>query len=197
MAEKIDACSIEAGKVLLKLKKGLTEDQANKLMEDMRQAIVRKTRRAAVRNQGESAEEALINATEEFIDERLRDALNKKRVALIDLNRRVEVIDWIRKNFKDDPSLGLESQLTGVNRAIDEARFSADSEQVHLGNHYQTGVAADIKKLGLWSEFVKNIHEQDTMRAMELMGDPQADLSNLSPEAVKIAKILKKWNTVA
>ena len=176
MAEKIDACSIEAGKVLLKLKKGLTEDQANKLMEDMRQTIVRKTRRAAVRNQGESAEEALINANEEFIDERLRDALNKKRVALIDLNRRVEVIDWIRKNFKDDPSLGLESQLTGVNRAIDEARFSADSEQVHLGNHYQTGVAADIKKLGLWSEFVKNIHEQDTMRAMELMGDPQADL---------------------
>lgn len=166
-------------------------------MDDMRQTIVRKTRRAIARNEGESAEEALLSATAEFLDERIRDVLNKKRETLIDLNRRVEVIQYIRTNFADDPSLGLESELTGVNRDISESRLSADSEQTHLAGHYLAGITADFKEAGVWDQWMRHVYEVETMEVLERLGDPQADLSKFPNDAIKMAQVVRKWQDIS
>ncbi len=166
-------------------------------MEEARQAILKKTRSAAVRNQGESAEEALVSAAEEFLDEKMKTAFLAKRNALINLNRRVELTAFIQNNFADDPALGLEAIMTGVNRARTGSRLSVFSEQRGLTGSYAGGFIADIKKAGLWREFVRNVHDREATRALWRMANPQDTLDDISSEAVTIARAIDKWQNIA
>jgi len=192
-----DRCSIEAAKLLRTLKKDLGEEEATKLMEDAREAILRKTRTAAVRNAGESAEDALLRATEDFLDEKLKSAFLAKRNALINLNLRLKAVDYVRRNFADDPALGVEALMTGVNRDIAGSRFSVSAEQTNLFNHYGTGLVADVHKVGAWKEFVRGVYDLDISRALSRLSNAEDDLGDLAPEAAGIARAIRKWQNEA
>lgn len=192
-----DRCSIEAAKLLRQLKEGLKEGESEALMETARKAILKKTRAAAVRNSGESAEEALANAAEEYLQEQLKTAFLVKRNALLNLNRRLELVAYVQREFADDPALGIEAIMTGVNRAKKSSRFSVASEQTALGNKYLLGFMSDVKKSGLWREFVRGVHDLDASRALFRMADATDSLEDIPKDAVTLGRVIQKWQNEA
>lgn len=145
---------------------------------------------------GEAADEALRNAAGDFIEEGMVEAILTKRNAFFNLQRRVEMGNYLRTNFANDPAEGIKAILSGINRNIKGSRRSIHAEQMALFNEYTGRLQAEVQKAGLWDEFIKGVHDDDVARAMEAI-DLGEDLSAINKDAVTLAKIVNKWQEIS
>src|SRR5690606_17005038 len=124
----------------------LSDEQLDEVITELR----KRQRQRALTASGESAEEQIMRAADEYAEDLLTAKVIEKRNAFLNWKRRTEAVDYVGSNFADAPALGLEALVTGVNRLRTGARLSAAAEQHQLASYYTQGFLADVEKEGLW-----------------------------------------------
>ncbi len=170
----------------------LSDDELSELLGELQN----RQRRAQAAS-ADDLEGAALRAADELANDLKRAALIERRNAALNWKRKLEAVDFIRSQFADDPALGLEAIMVGVNRARRGSRFSAGAEQRQLANYYVGGVIADIERLNLWREFISGEFDRDVARALWAKGQDAPDLRGIPVEVQRIADVVHKWQEVA
>ena len=93
-----------------------------------------------------------------------------------------------------DPVKGLRSILIGTQKAAADMRRSASMEQAQLTNSYLGGLTADLAKIdGGLDLFISCDLDDDIARALWQVDQPSPNLKGIEPQAVEIAKVIRKW----
>lgn len=124
-------------------------------------------------------------------------ALIEKRNALLNQRKRIELDNYLRDTWGDRPTDGLQAILTGVQRSRRGARRSVGLEQNALQGKYVGGLIADIERTGHFKLFASGAADEDIARALWRLDDEAPDIKGLMPEAVEIAKTVRKWQEVS
>lgn len=171
----------------------LTTDEEQALAAELK----RRVRQRRQMERGESLDEAVQAAANDYAAEMTEAAIIEKRNAAINLKRRLEAIDRIGSSFASNPALGVESLLVGVNNAAPGARLSVWTEQRQLSAYYLSGLFTEIESAGLWKPFISGTLDRDIARAMWALNRADPLPATVSKEARKIAEIATKWQEVA
>lgn len=172
--------------------RALSDDELDDLLTELR----KRQRQRQLSSKADGLDQAVLDAADDYAREMADAAAIEKRNAAINLKRRLDALDFVRSQFKDDYALGLESLLVGVNRARVGSRFSAAAEQNQLKSYYLGGFTADVERAGLWNVFVSGELDRDISRALwakEAGGAAQG----VPREAAQLADIIGKWQDVA
>lgn len=168
----------------------LSTEEADALFTALQQ------REAYLRAQRTVAETDIAARAAEDIAAQIRTAaMVEKRNAAINLTKRVEVKAWVQQHFGNKLAEGVEAVLTGVNRAKQGARLSVASAQTSLERFYLAGLTADLERAGVAKVFAKGELDRDVARALWHLDreGSEAALKALQPEAVTVARVIKKW----
>lgn len=141
--------------------------------------------------------EVQVKAAQQLADDMKLAALIEKRNALLNQRKRIELTTYLQNVWKDRPTDGLQAILTGVQRSRQGARRSVALEQNALQGKYMGGLIADIERTGNFKLFVSGAADQDIARALWRLDDDHPDVKGLMPEAVEIARAVKKWQEVS
>lgn len=153
-------------------------------------------REAYLRAQRTVAETDVAAQAAEDIAAQIRTAaIIEKRNAAINLTRRVELRGWIQQHFGNKLAEGVEAVLVGVNRAKEGARLSVDAAQESLKRFYLAGLTSDLERAGVAKVFAKGELDRDVARALWHLDREggEAALRSIQPEAVAVARVIKKW----
>jgi len=176
----------------------LTDQELSDIIEDLQAA--KNAQRAA--SKLESVEESIFERGAYLVREAELAAKIAKRSRYIDILREKNVLELADRADKavNDPSLGLEAALVGVNAGFEGALRSVDSLMNSLGGQYFGGFTADLKKAKLHTEFntMRGDLELEVSRALANLNKkvPETDI-DASPKAQKIAKIMFKYQRMA
>lgn len=170
----------------------LTDDELSGLADAL---AARQRRLKAEQNLGD--DEAALKAAEEIGKDLEQQAIIEKRNAALNLVRRVESLDFVRTQFAENPALGVEALLTGVNTARKGSRYSVATQQNQLREQYLAGFVADVEKNGHWKLLVRGEMDRDIARAMWTIDNPDAAPFKGPREAMEIAEAIHKWQEVA
>lgn len=171
----------------------LTEAETKQLSRE----LDRRARAIRATDTALSLEDAALKAADELGKSVTLAAAIEKRNAAINLKRRSAALGFIRESFAADPALGLRSLLTGTQRSRLGARRSAAAEQEQLRGYYLSGLLADLERTGHLSILTSGAADRDVARALWRLDDPEPDVGGLMPQAVEIAKVVRKWQEVA
>lgn len=142
---------------------------------------------------------------QEFIKIAKEVAASVREAATIDRrNTRINVgvkqrlLDMARDGAKlyNDPSLGLEAALVGINRPISGGRNSADGRGLSLFEQYMGMMMADLKRGNLLPHLNTGYLDREIARALEKITKPEAQGST-SELANQIAEIIHKHRKLA
>jgi uncharacterized protein YigA (DUF484 family) len=122
----------------------LTDQELSDIIEDLQAA--KNAQRAA--SKLESVEENIFERGAYLIKEAELAAKIEKRNRYINILREKNLLELADRADKavNDPSLGLEAALVGVNAGFEGALRSVDSLMNSLGGQYFGGFTADLKK---------------------------------------------------
>lgn len=151
----------------------------------------------AVRDGLESVESAMMKRGEVIAEEAEIAAMIEKRNRykniLVEKNlmNMVEAAD----EMVDNPALGLEAALVGVNAPFDGAQRSVDSLTNGLMGEYAGGLIADLRKANLLTQFnnMKGDFELEVGRVLHALNTPDGALPKVSKEALDIGRIMHKY----
>lgn len=138
-----------------------------------------------------------VQAAEEVANELKLAALIEKRNALMNQRKRIELSAYLANVWGDRPADGLQALLTGVQRSRVGARRSVGLEQNALQGKYMGGLIADLERTGQFRLFASGTVDEDIARALWRLDDAEPDLDGLMPEAVEIARSVRKWQEVS
>lgn len=186
LAQCIEAVTKAAGREL-------TQDEVKQLSTE----LDRRAREAQAGTTALSYEDAALKAADEIGKQMELAAAIEKRNAALNLRRRTEALAFIRESFRDDPALGLQSLLTGTQRARVGARRSVAAEQEQLRGYYLAGLLTDLEKTGALPLLTSGAADRDIARALWRLDDEKPEFTGLQPEAVELAKAIRKWQDVA
>jgi hypothetical protein len=141
--------------------------------------------------------DAQIKAADQLAHDMKLATLIEKRNAVINQRKQAQLQGYLSNTWGDRPADGMQAILTGVQRSREGARRSASLEQTALSGKYLGGVVADIEKTGHSKLFASGSIDQDIARALWQLDDEKADFAGLMPEAVDVAKAIKKWQEVS
>lgn len=144
-----------------------------------------------------SLEEASLRAADELGAEAMQAAAYKKRAAAINARRRIEALSYMRDNWADRPDLGAESFLVGTNIAGRTSRDSVSVNQAVLADSYIGGFLSDMEKDGVLAMLTTGAYDAHIAKALEQLSKPDPDMTGINTSAVKIAKIVRKWQDQA
>ena len=141
---------------------------------------------------------AAIEAARQLGNEAKMQSFIAKRNAALNLVKRTEHTEWVRKNFGSNFARGFESLLVGIQSAKAGTRGgAADVVQDMLRKQYLTEYGQAMRKAGVWDLHIKGdkAFDKDTFKAWYAFGDPneKALLEGLNPQAVKAARIIADW----
>lgn len=171
------------------------------------QRIEEAMRGASIDDQVRMAEEAdrilkdSVGLSEEEIFRKLDQSIEAQTIAKKIEGRNRALNSIARRNmaqfvegFSDDPALGIEALLVGINDVRMGARRSVAATQSQLQESYLSGFTADLEGLGrpAFDAFINGDLDLDVSRALWSVEDPAA-LSRLPGDAVDIAKVINKW----
>lgn len=140
-----------------------------------------------------SMEDAALKAADELGAEALEAAAYKKRAAYINARRRAETLDYLRRNWADQPVLGAESFLVGTNVARTGARASVSVEQSQLSNSYVGGMLSDLEISGNLAQLSSGAFDDQIARALWQLRSDSPKLDGLPKVAVDVANTIDKW----
>ena len=170
--------------------KDLSEKELDEVLEQMR------ARQAVIIRDGGDPSTAAAQAGMDVAANLRAAAAIEKRNAAINFKVRTEALDYIRTTWKDDPTEGVLSLLYGSIKNRFGARASAAAAQSALIRRYLAGAAGELEQAGLFAVLRRGEMDQDVTRALWDIDTPDK-LKDLPPQAVEIAKIMRKWQEVA
>ena len=141
--------------------------------------------------------EVQIRAAQKLEQDLKLAAIIEKRNALLNQRKRIELDAYLENVWSDRPADGLQAILTGVQRSRSGARRSVGLEQNALQGKYLGGLVADIERAGHFKLFASGAADYDIARALWRLDDETPDLKGLMPEAVEIARAVRKWQEVS
>ena len=137
-------------------------------------------------------QDAALEAAEQLASETELAAVIVKRNEAINLAARNNLLTYVKTQWGDRLVDGLEARLVGVQRARPGARRSIAAEQRALRGQYLGGLTTDLEKQGVLEVFASGALDLEVSRALRGLDD-QAVTGQLSPDAVKVAKVVHEW----
>lgn len=143
-------------------------------------------------------DDAVIQAAEEIANEQQQAAIIAKRNEALNRVRRLEMLDFIRSEFADDPEMGFEALIVGVNRLARGGRFSADAQRRALAAKYVGGLLADLEREGLLPYINRGHLDRKIAQELWELDRPggQPGVSG-SKQAAGIARVVRKYQEAA
>ncbi len=125
-------------------------------------------------------------------------AVIDKRNAALNLNARLKAGAFINQ-FRDAglDVEGFRALLVGTERKRTGGRLSVEAEQKSFKGAWIGGITSDMQKADVWQAFVSGDFDEHAYIALSKMNDATPDFAGLTPEAVKIAEIVHKYQTDA
>ena len=162
----------------------LSAEELDDLMKELDRRIAQQERIGGL----DDLDEMVRRAADDYAAEMAAKAKIAKRNAAIQLKTRLEVLDKIRSQFAKNPSLGVESVLTGVNSVTKGSRNSAALAQLNLRNKYLQLLYTELKRENVVELFNSGALDEQAAEAMWAMNRAVPVEANVSKEAVAIAK---------
>lgn len=144
-----------------------------------------------------SPADAALKAAEKLGQDLKLAALIEKRNAILNQRKRLDLDGYMKNTWSDRPKDGMQAILTGVQRSREGGRRSVAAEQQALNGKYVGGLIADLEKIGHSKLFASGAIDEDISRALWKMDDESPDFKGLMPEAVEVAKAIRKWQEVS
>jgi hypothetical protein len=175
--------------------RNLSDDELDDLISELQ----RRQRQKMLARETDNLDEAVLSAADDYAREMAEAALIQKRNAAINLKRRLEAVDFVRSQFKDDPALGIQSLLVGSARSRQGVRRSAAAEQEGLHGMYLAGFVADVEAKGPshWSLLTSGELDRDIARALWARNRQEPMPVDAPQEAIDIADAIAKWQETA
>ena len=156
-----------------------------------RQAVAAGDKAAALQPEAMQAADMLANNLQ-------LAAVIERRNAALNLNARLKATSFVNQfREKELDFEGFAALLVGSERVRIGARMSVDAEAKAFRGEFVGGLLADMEKSGLKDAFISGRFDRDMYDALWRMGSDQPDMAGLSPEVVKMAEIINKYQTSA
>jgi len=176
----------------------LSDDELDEILTELN--AEKKARKAAGELENiESAifDRGLLIAKEAEIAKKIE---KRNRYINILVEQRLMALAERADKMTDDPSLGLEAALVGVNAPFEGASRSVDSINGALVNSYVGGFIADLKKANLLTRF-NNMKGDFERQVANVLGDlnlkTPVGVAEASPAAKALGKIMFKYQRAA
>ena len=175
------------------------QDMSDIEIEDFVNDIELRAKSIRAKDTSLSMSDALDKAASEFSTKAELQAIAQKRNTMLNARKEIEAYDYIRLQHKANPALGLKSLLIGTQGGKLGSRLNAGLEQWQLHNYYVGGLSADLYKAtdGALDILNRGTMDDEIADALFRINSAATDLSDLSPQAVSIAKIFHKWQEIS
>ena len=159
--------------------------------EDEQLAMVREANRILNDSVGLSETEIFAKLDLSILDQTIAKKIEGRNKALNSIAKS-NIQQFI--NGFDDSVLGFEAMLVGINDVKMGSRRSVAAMQSQLQESYMAGMVADLEGAGkpAFDAFTSGKLDQDIARALWAI-DKGDDFSNISVDAVNVAKSINKW----
>lgn len=178
---------------------GVTPSMVTSVMQELRKQHVRvqnELRRQKklmktedVVDNDKSFDEIVAERTAKEIQEKI---LAAKREAAFNFVARERAKVLIR-NYGSFADEGFLATLTGSSMLREGARNHVAAYQSAYLKQWATGIESALKKEGVFQQFVGRTVERDIANALEQMDYKNPDMTGINADAIKIAKILHKY----
>lgn len=156
-----------------------------------REALVAGDKAAALQPEAMQAADMLANNLQ-------LAAVIERRNAALNLNARLKATSFVNQfREKELDFEGFAALLVGSERVRIGARISVDAEAKAFRGEFNGGLLADMEKAGLNQAFISGRFDRDLYDAMWRMGSDTPDMTGLSPEVIKMAEIINKYQNAA
>lgn len=122
--------------------------------------------------------------------EQISNAQTFKHSQIMNTRARVNLTRDIMKLFPNDTVKGLRSFMVGTIKHSENAALA----QRQGTFEYLSSFRQDLNAQGLTDVMISKVHDQDIMRVLDIEGKGGTLPEGLSPNAIKLAHIIKKWN---
>lgn len=171
----------------------LSDDELEEIITELQD--VKNSR--AVRDGLESVESALMKRGQVIAEEAEIAAMIEKRNRYKNILVEKNLLSMVEAadDLVDNPALGLEAALVGVNAPFDGAQRSVDSLTNGLMNEYTGGLIADLRKANLLTQFnnMKGDFEAEVARVLHALNTPDGAMPKVSKDALEIGKMMHKY----
>ncbi|WP_394694879.1 hypothetical protein [Pseudoxanthomonas japonensis] len=143
---------------------------------------------------GLSYNDSLARVVDEFKQEAEMMLAVSRREVLLDQLRRMDALDQLEGQWKDDPSGGLKAMLVGTQDARAGARRSIGTEMTAMTDQMLGGMVADVAAVepAALKIFSSGAQDDDVARALWALSNGDK-LDGFPSLTVGIAKAVRKW----
>lgn len=170
-------------------------------IEDIFADLNNRKQRAQASDDMESVESALLREGEIIASQAEEAALIERRNRLKNIVIENKLLDLMNRadQMTDNPALGLEAAISGVNAPFEGAQRSVDAITNGLMNSYAGGLIHDLKKANLHTQYNKmsGDFEREVANALGDLNRREPRGVNVSREAMEIAKIMQKYQVTS
>ena len=182
----------------------LTAQEIDNLLAQLRsqnasvRSRLRKIRNSSMaESDAASLQSEAMQAADELANNIKMAAVIEKRNAALNLAARMKALSFIQGEFQGMEVEGFKALIAGSEMRRRGARASAQSEQNQFLGAWMGGIIADMERAGLWQLFVSESMARETSRALYKMATPDADMTGIPAEAIKMAEIINKYQNDA
>ena len=177
---------------------GLEPEETTQIKDAMKSV---EARRRAERDL-DSIEDQFMSKAGEIERNAELGALIEERNAKINILRRKELLAYsdLTNRLFNDPSVGLEARMVGVNRRFAGSRDSVDARAQSYERKYMGGILAALKEAGGYDDFRLKAHNDDVARelwALSFKNRATGRAVTGNETAYKIAQILQTFEEFA
>lgn len=166
----------------------LSDDDIDSLVTELqrRQKILQATGVIA------DTEEAAMRAALKISEDLEAAIMLEKRNAAINAKVKLQALEFVARNFADNPAEAVEAMLMGINRPGLGFRDSTAVRQSERLARYTGGFEADLARADLLEVFASGTLDREVARALWKLDVPGSKMDGLPEEAVALAKIIRK-----
>jgi hypothetical protein len=166
----------------------LSDDDIDSLVTELqrRQKILQATGVIA------DTEEAAMRAALKISEDLEAAIMLEKRNAAINAKVKLQALEFVTRNFADNPAEAVEAMLMGINRPGLGFRDSTAVRQSERLARYTGGFEADLARADLLEVFASGTLDREVARALWKLDVPGSKMDGLPEEAVALAKIIRK-----
>lgn len=166
----------------------LSDDDIDSLVTELqrRQKILQATGVIA------DTEEAAMRAALKISEDLEAAIMLEKRNAAINAKARLLNLEFVERNFADNPAEGIEALAVGINRPGLGFRDSVAARQAERLARYTGALEADLARADLLEVIASGTLDREAARALRRLNQPGAKFDDLPEEAVALAKIIRK-----
>ena len=124
-------------------------------------------------------------------------AVIQRRNAALNAVAHQRIRGYIASAWADKPAEGLRALLTGSIEGRNAARASASREQQMLMHRYTGGLDSELELAGVRKLFASGANDLEVSRALAQLSQQTPNMTGIGREAQTIARIVRKWQTVA